>query len=210
MLVVLTGKIGSGKTTLEVMFQEHGWFVIDCGSLAKQILDTRIKDYFAALQRVYPKLTWVDVVDKKRFSKLLFSNSTLRAVSNDFVRKFVLIEIKKRIKHHDYPGVIVSTYDARQLLDDAHNALSADVVIKVTSPMLFTIQHLLSRKHAFSHIRRWFLQKEYKGSCIHIYNNSTLNALTDKFTLCLGALLYIRALIDRRKEKIKDYYWRID
>ena len=91
--IVLTGSIGTGKSTVSKMLQDHGFELIDADKISKEILPLHVNEVHALIgDRVI-----VDgKIDRKALGTLIFNDKEEREKLNALMRPLIREEIFKR------------------------------------------------------------------------------------------------------------------
>lgn len=87
-IIAITGKIGSGKTTVGNILTEKGYPVISCDEINASLLNG--KEYLAALKTIFPEAFPNDVFSKKALSAAVFSDPVKRKRLNDLAHPAIM------------------------------------------------------------------------------------------------------------------------
>ncbi|MDN5604217.1 dephospho-CoA kinase [Rothia sp. HC945] len=177
--VGLTGGIGSGKSTVAQLLQEHGAVVIDADAISRQltakgspVLD-RIRDAFGA-----HVLTDSGELDRAALAKIVFDDETARERLNSIVHPAVRQEsarlVDEAARAETFSGVVVQDIP---LLVETGQADSFDGVVVVEAPESVRIDRLVTARgmkedDARSRIRSQATNDQRRAIATWIIDNS--------------------------------------
>lgn len=91
--IVLTGSIGTGKSTVSSMLQQHGFEVIDADKISKEILPLHVKE----VQSLFGEGVIIDgKIDRKALGAIIFNDKNEREKLNALMRPLIREEIFRR------------------------------------------------------------------------------------------------------------------
>jgi dephospho-CoA kinase len=91
--IVLTGSIGTGKSTVSALLQEHGFEVIDADKISKEILPLHAEE----VRELFGDSVVTDgQIDRKALGALIFNDKNEREKLNALMRPLIREEIFKR------------------------------------------------------------------------------------------------------------------
>ncbi|MBN2831925.1 MAG: dephospho-CoA kinase [Campylobacterales bacterium] len=91
--IVLTGSIGTGKSTVSKMLQERGFELIDADTIAKEILSLHVNE----VRALFGEGVIVDeTIDRKALGAIIFNDKNEREKLNALMRPLIREEILKR------------------------------------------------------------------------------------------------------------------
>ena len=91
--IVLTGSIGTGKSTVSLMLQKEGFDLIDADKISKEILPLHAKE----VRDLFGDSVIVDgMIDRKALGTLIFNDKNEREKLNQLMRPLIREEIFKR------------------------------------------------------------------------------------------------------------------
>lgn len=91
--IVLTGSIGTGKSTVSKMLQEHGFELIDADTISKEILPLHVKE----VRALFGEGVIVNgTIDRKALGAIIFNDKAEREKLNALMRPLIREEILKR------------------------------------------------------------------------------------------------------------------
>ncbi len=91
--IVLTGSIGTGKSTVSKMLQEHGFELIDADTISKEILPLHVKEVRALFGE---DVIVNESIDRKALGAIIFNDKAEREKLNALMRPLIREEILKR------------------------------------------------------------------------------------------------------------------
>lgn len=98
-VVAITGNIGSGKSTVGRILSEKGYPVVDFDKInASLLLDA---DYQKCLSLVFPEVFTKGVFDKKKLTKIVFSDPKAREKLNALSHPILFGRAKEEANHYD-------------------------------------------------------------------------------------------------------------
>ena len=177
--VGLTGGIGSGKSTVAQLLQEHGAVVIDADAISREltakgspVLD-QIRDAFGT-----HVLTDTGELDRAALAKIVFDDETARERLNSIVHPAVRQEsarlVDEAARAETFSGVVVQDIP---LLVETGQADSFDGVIVVEAPESVRIDRLVTARgmkedDARSRIRSQATDDQRRAVATWIIDNS--------------------------------------
>ncbi len=91
--IVLTGSIGTGKSTVSSMLQQHGFEVIDADKISKEILPLHVEE----VRALFGESVIVDGrIDRKALGEIIFNDKNEREKLNALMRPLIREEIFRR------------------------------------------------------------------------------------------------------------------
>lgn len=91
--IVLTGSIGTGKSTVSAMLQHHGFEVIDADKISKEILPLHVEE----VRALFGENVIVDGrIDRKALGEIIFNDKNEREKLNALMRPLIREEIFRR------------------------------------------------------------------------------------------------------------------
>ncbi|AFL67418.1 dephospho-CoA kinase [Sulfurospirillum barnesii] len=91
--IVLTGSIGTGKSTVSTLLQNHGFDVIDADTISKEILPLHVNE----VRELFGEGVIVDeTIDRKALGAIIFNDKNEREKLNALMRPLIREEILKR------------------------------------------------------------------------------------------------------------------
>lgn len=104
--IVLTGSIGTGKSTVSSMLQQHGFEVIDADKISKEILPLHVEE----VRALFGESVIVDGhIDRKALGAIIFNDKNEREKLNALMRPLIREEIfrcSERLEVKEKPYII--------------------------------------------------------------------------------------------------------
>ncbi|MBQ6936972.1 MAG: dephospho-CoA kinase [Clostridia bacterium] len=190
MLIGLTGKSGSGKTTAARILTELGAFVADCDIIAHKVLEEdTVKE---KLCENFGKTIFNSdgSIDRKALGSIVFSDSEKLAVLNGIVHGAIT---KKAIDMCTASGKDICFIDGSELEASGVDKKCAHIVVIYADEDIrlnrITERDKISKDSALLRIKA---QKDYSKKAIIIKNNGDYDklklALTDLYNQFLGEI----------------------
>ncbi len=190
MLIGLTGKSGSGKTTAARILTELGAFVADCDIIAHKVLEEdTVKE---KLCKNFGKTIFNSdgSIDRKALGSIVFSDSEKLAVLNGIVHGAIT---KKAIDMCTASGKDICFIDGSELEASGVDKKCAHIVVIYADEDIrlnrITERDKISKDSALLRIKA---QKDYSKKAIIIKNNGDYDklklALTDLYDQFLGEI----------------------
>jgi len=184
MIVGITGKIGSGKSTVAKLFALHGAKVIDVDSKAKEL-------YFQKdVQQAVEHVIGISIVlpdgniDFRKIAQHYFSSMEIYQHVNNLLYPILLNHIKHLI------GECASTFlvlDAAMLFEIGLDTL-CDVVVEVRAPFSLRWKRLKQRNPQMTYqdfLRRNRLQQSHRSRKLHVIYNDEKQSVLKQFEFLL-------------------------
>ena len=136
-MIVLTGSIATGKSTVSRLLHKHGYKIVDADLIAKELIDTK----------VIQKLFGVDFIkngeiDRVALSKLIFDNPKERKKLNNYIHPLIREEIYRQSKSFKKRNLRYIA-DIPLYFESGH--YDADLVCTVYCPIEKQIKRLMQR-----------------------------------------------------------------
>jgi len=107
-IIGITGRIGSGKTTLGKIFEKYGGFVIDADIIGHSVLEEKKQEIIKIFGE---KIIKDGVIDRKALADIVFSDKKMLKTLNKITHPLIIREIKGLIKTSpSYLIVIVAPF----------------------------------------------------------------------------------------------------
>ncbi|MFC1553175.1 dephospho-CoA kinase [candidate division KSB1 bacterium] len=179
-VIAVTGGIGSGKSTVAMIFREKGAFILDADSIAKKILweDPEVHD--KVLEKFGNKVCGPDgKIVKEKLKHVVFKDQEsilkLNEIVHPVVIRCIFDIINENIKKGTYPLIVVDA----ALIFESGIAEEFDFVITVAADDEKRIERIVDRDGSSREeiLERMELQRSQdnniKQSGLVIYNNGT-------------------------------------
>lgn len=144
--VVLTGGIGSGKSTVASMLAAKGAAVVDADAIAREVIAPGGPAYDPVVERFGQAVVSPDgTIDRQALAAVVFSDPAALADLNAITHPAIgQIMIERRASAQSRGGVIVLDIP---LLRAAHREqLGVDVVVVVDTPVELAIERLVEQR----------------------------------------------------------------
>jgi dephospho-CoA kinase len=180
MIIGITGKIGSGKSTFAKLFTLLGAQVIDVDNEAKHLYfrnDIQKKVEFILGK---PILTREGNINFKAIAESYFSQPGIYAKINDLLYPILFQEIQKKIISCSSPIIVL---DAAMLFEIGLNSL-CDLIVEVKTPLPLRWKRIKQRNPSMTYKdfllrNRW--QRFHKENFIIEIHNDHKNSLLKQF-----------------------------
>ncbi|WP_096023435.1 dephospho-CoA kinase [Campylobacter lanienae] len=190
--IVITGVIGSGKSTVVNLLRVYGFSIIDADEIAHGVLDESIDEIKSEFGDEFIK---DDKVDRKSLGSLVFSDSKAKKKLENILHPLIKEQIfaeASRLESSNYPYFIdLPLYFEKSPVYDEFQS-----VCVVYAPRQICIERIVSRnnltlKEAKERINQQINIDEKLKFATYVIDNSLdlkhLNLEVDKFILALKA-----------------------
>lgn len=131
-VIGLTGQTGSGKTTVSRIFEDCGFFVIDCDKVARQVTEDASPCCKVLAQHFPACFDEVLHLDRRKLGGIVFSSKEKLELLNSLIFPFIIDEIRKRIDEAKERGSEFILLDAPTLYESGADKLCDEVVACVS------------------------------------------------------------------------------
>lgn len=175
MLIGLTGKTGSGKSSAARIFENLGAFVADCDKIAHLTLqDSSVKENLRAAftDKIFNS---AGDVDRKRLGEIVFSDSEKLSLLNSIMHPAV---VDKALELCVASGKDLCILDGSEIESSSAYKKCAHVIV-VTADEEVRLDRIMKRDgiDRKSALMRMRAQKDYGQSAIYIENNDNQDVL---------------------------------
>ncbi len=140
----LTGNIGTGKSTVARLFQEHGLPVIDADQVARDVVAPGTQGLLEVSARFPGVLTPQGELDRKALAARVFADEQERTALNAILHPRIGMEVRSRLDRLAARGQELAIYEAALIVENRlHHGL--DGLIVVTAPVEEQVRRLRSR-----------------------------------------------------------------
>lgn len=145
LIIGLTGKTGSGKSTVALLLKEKGCYIIDGDVIARQITE-KGSEILPILQKAFGE----DILDengeliRKKLAQRAFSSKESTAILNSITHPVIKKRSEDEIAKAENLGYKTAVIDAAAILDSDCKDL-CDKIIVVTAPEEIRLERILSR-----------------------------------------------------------------
>lgn len=147
-IVVLTGALGSGKSTVAELFAKHGAHIIDADELARKVVEPGSPGLKSVIDKFGAKFLLPNGdLDRKALGKLVFTDSSARKDLEDILHPLI------RKMHADMVAKIKSKTTGNQIalcviplfFESRNHYSEVDNVIVVSAPRETSIERVMKR-----------------------------------------------------------------
>ena len=143
MKIGLTGGIGTGKSTVSLMFEKAGIKIIDADKIAKSVLDK----YPQILESVKSEFgigffDWRGEFRRKEFGNHIFRFPKQRVKYEAIIMPYIMKEIENQFEKYKKENIVI--LDAPTLIENKMHT-EMDYVILVTASNTMQIKRVMSR-----------------------------------------------------------------
>lgn len=180
MLIGLTGRTGSGKSTAARIFENLGAFVADCDVIAHEVLcDSAVKEKLCGLfsRDILDK---ENNIDRKALGAIVFSDEKKLALLNSAVHGAI---VKRCLELCCSSGKDICLMDGSEL--EASGAdKECDYIVVITADEQTRLDRIMKRDgiDRESALKRIHAQKEYSKKAIFIDNSYSPRILEKEIT----------------------------
>ncbi|MCL2294202.1 MAG: dephospho-CoA kinase [Spirochaetes bacterium] len=182
MIIGLTGKYCSGKSSIAEVFEEKGFYVIEVDKLGHAALKIKMNE----IEKTFGSIVIKNAeVDRYALGKIIFKSSRKKEMLEKIVHPVMVQEVENILKQRQGENILI---DAAIL---AHMRLHkyCDAVIWIKAPFfkrLFMAMHRDNRGIFFA-LRRMISQRKLKSNLTKkyvdtyiVHNSGDINSLPDK------------------------------
>lgn len=144
-IIGLTGKTGSGKSTVSEMLKAQGFGIVDGDVVAKQVVEKG-----SSLLPVLAESFGSDILNpdgslnRKKLSEKAFATEQATDKLNKLMHPVILKEIERQVKNFFDSGVENVVVDAAALIECKYNE-KCDLFVVVTAPYEVRLKRIMSR-----------------------------------------------------------------
>lgn len=193
MLIGLTGKTGSGKSTAATIFKKLGAFVADCDEIAHRIIENNnVKEN---LRNEFSDIIFNSdgTVNRKKLGSIVFSDSEKLLILNRIMHKAVSDEA---LKMCEQSGKEICIIDGSELeASGLYKKCKYTIVVTADETTRFnriTERDGIDRESALLRIKA---QKDFTKEAIFIDNSGSLSSLENTITS-----LFNKFITERKQE----------
>ena len=180
MLIGLTGRTGSGKSSAAKIFESLGAFVADCDKVAHDILnDEKIKQELCSLFSA-DILDKKGEIDRKKLGSIVFSDKAKLAKLNLVVHGSI---VKKCIELCEKSGKDICLMDGSELESSGADKLCNHIVV-ITADEKIRLSRIIERDNINEEtaLKRIRSQSDYSKEAIIVENSGSPEELQAKIT----------------------------
>lgn len=178
MLIGLTGRTGSGKSSAAKIFESLGAFVVDCDKVAHEVLrDEKVKQKLCALFSS-DILDKSGEIDRKALGSIVFSDKKKLNQLNSAVHGAI---VKKCVELCENSGKDICLMDGSELESSGADKLCRHIIV-ITADEETRLGRIMTRDNIDrdSALRRIKAQSDYSKEAIVIDNGESEELLSKK------------------------------
>ena len=178
MLIGLTGRTGSGKSSAAKIFESLGAFVVDCDKVAHEVLrDEKVKQKLCALFSS-DILDKSGEIDRKALGSIVFSDKEKLEKLNRVVHGAI---VKKCVELCENSGKDICLMDGSELESSGADKLCRHIIV-ITADEETRLGRIMTRDNIDrdSALRRIKAQSDYSKEAIVIDNGESEELLSKK------------------------------
>jgi len=139
-IIGITGKSGAGKTTVTKYFKKYDAEIIDADILARKIVNAGMPA-LAEIEKEWKNVVENGNLNRRALAKIVFNDAEELHKLNTITHKYIVEEIKQRIKKSKAPIFII---DAIALFESGLSDL-CDVTVCVTADKDVRLKRIMAR-----------------------------------------------------------------
>ena len=184
-LIILTGGIGSGKSTAGAILKEMGAEVIDSDQVARMLMEPGTPCFSYILKVFGNNILKVDgTLDRSKLANIVFNNTEVLMKLNRIVHPRVEKAIEERLQNYERMGV-KAVFIEMAILLKAPFVIKADRVWVLKAPKDAVIERLkgrgISEKDAISRMANQpLVEEQIKDNLTIIFNTGDKSDLKAK------------------------------
>ena len=181
-LIIISGKIGSGKSTLSKCFQKKGYHYINSDSLAKDIIQNN-KFIIKKLNKEFDILNNKKVISLKNLKKILLLSEGDKDKINSIIHPFFYKELNLILGQSNHNKIVLEL----PLIETSNNIKYNFKIVTIETKVKIRKQRYLaksaSKAEDFIILNKYQKSLEYykKYSDYVISNNDTMGVLQTRF-----------------------------
>ncbi len=181
MLIGLTGKTGSGKSSAAQIFEKLGAFTVDCDVIAHEVLfDDDVKNRLVC-EFSDAILNDDGTVNRKKLGNIVFSDCDKLSALNSIMHKAI---IDKALKMCEASDKDIAVIDGSEI-ESSGLYKKCNYVVVITADDSIRLKRILSRDNIDrdSALLRMSAQKDYSHEAFVISNNGNAESLKNELSL---------------------------
>jgi len=132
LIIGITGGTGAGKTSAMLALKAHDAQALDCDEIYHELL-LNCAQMKAEIETHFSNAITDGEVDRKKLSKIVWSDPTALKQLNSITHKYVDKEITRRIDEFKKQNIKIIAIDAIALIESGQSK-KCDIVVAVTAP----------------------------------------------------------------------------
>ena len=180
MLIGLTGKTGSGKSSAARIFEELGAFVADCDTIAHQLLTDEETKHRLCVLFSEAILDSNNNINRKALGEIVFSDEKKLLQLNQVMHKAI---VNRCLELCEKSGKDICIMDGSELEASGADTKCRHVVV-ITADEKMRLARIMTRDgiDSESALKRIRAQKDYKKEALFITNNGDFSQLRKDIT----------------------------
>ena len=182
-LIIISGKIGSGKSTLSKCFQKKDYHYISSDILAKNIIQNN-RNIIDKLNKEFNILDSKEIISLKKLKTIFLSSEEEKKKINSIIHPFFYEELNLMLGKSNSSKVVLELPLIETYRDIKYNAKIVTVKTKLEIRKKRYLIKAGSKEKDFLILNRYQKSSEYyeKYSDYVISNNDTIEILQTKFS----------------------------
>lgn len=182
-LIIISGKIGSGKSTLSKCFQKKDYHYISSDILAKNIIQNN-RNIIDKLNKEFNVLDSKEIISLKKLKTIFLSSEEEKKKINSIIHPFFYEELNLMLGKSNSSKVVLELPLIETYRDIKYNAKIVTVKTKLEIRKKRYLIKADSKEKDFLILNRYQKSSEYyeKYSDYVISNNDTIEILQTKFS----------------------------
>lgn len=156
--IVLTGGIGSGKTTVAKLFADLGTIIIDADQVARNCVEKN-SPLLKKIQKKYGKeiLTLQGELNRKSLREIIFNHPTDKKWLEDLLHPVILQEMTNQMQNAKSSYVIVVI----PLYFETQSNISFDRILVVHTDLNERIKRIMKRDHCSEEMAKKIISQQF-------------------------------------------------
>jgi len=169
----ITGKIGSGKSTLSEVARNHGIRVLDADSIAKDEMNSN-PELRSKIQSVFGEEAYIGgVLNRSYLASKIFTDDSLRIKLEEIVHPATLQVIENEF-HNAKPGEIIALESAILFQTGLEEIFDAVILVDAKDESVISREEAsgkFSREDISNRLKKQHYQKEWKDDADFVVTN---------------------------------------
>ena len=184
-IIGICGGSGSGKSTVSRCFAALGGAAFDTDAIYHELVDQPSPCVTALREAFGDSIINDGHIDRGVLRTIVFSDEEKRETLNRISHRFVMDEVRRRIKEAEKTGFRFAVIDAPLLLEAGADE-DCDLVVAVIADEKERVRRIMKRdgiteEQALERIRHQLSDEELKSRCDTVlYNNGSTEEISEK------------------------------